>query len=114
MRPAVSPLAITTAAGRLAVRQVPYVRPAPDAPDPARVQALLDRWNAVVDAQFPVAQRFLLHAGDVAVIDNYRVLHARDPFTGERFMWRVWAWTDRGNGVPTGMLHSDSRYASAP
>jgi len=114
MRPALSPLAITTAAGRLAVRQVPYVRPAPDAPDPAKVQALLARWNAVVDAQFPVAQRFLLHEGDVAVIDNYRILHARDPFKGERFMWRVWAWTDRGNGVPTGMLHSDSRYASAP
>lgn len=113
MRPALSPLAITTAAGRLAVRKVPYVRPGPDCADPARVQHLIAQWDAVVAEQFPTACRFLLEPGDVAVIDNYRMLHARDPFGGERFMWRVWAWTDRGNGVPTGMLHSDSRYASA-
>ena len=112
MRPALSPLAITTAAGRVAVRKTPFVRPASDTADADQVAAMLARWSAVVAAQFVAAPRFMLNVGDVAMIDNYRVLHGRDEFTGERFMWRVWAWTDRGNGVPTGMLHSDSRYAA--
>ena len=27
--------------------------------------------------------------------DNKRFLHARDVFTGERRVWRVWWWSDR-------------------
>ena len=114
MHPAVSPLAITTAHGRLAVRGVPWVRPTPDDAEPAATAAHLARWREIVLAQHDAARRFTLAAGDVAVIDNYRVLHGRDPFEGDRFMWRVWVWTDTGNGVPEGMLHSDSRYAVTP
>ena len=111
MHPAVSPLAIATAHGRLAVRRVPWARPTPDDADAAATEAHLARWRDVVLAQHAAARRFTLVAGDVAIIDNYRVLHGRDPFEGDRFMWRVWVWTDTGNGVPDGMLHSDSRYA---
>ena len=111
MHPAVSPLAIVTAHDRLAVRRVPWVRPAPDDADPARTEALLERWRLVVLDQHAAARRFRLQAGDVAVIDNYRVLHGREPYEGDRLMWRVWVWTASGNGVPAGMLHSDSRYA---
>ena len=102
MRPALSPLAITTAAGRVAVRRTPYVRPEPDAPDANDVATTIARWDAAVAAQFANAKRFMLEVGDVAVIDNYRVLHGRDPFTGERFMWRVWAWTDRATACRRG------------
>ena len=49
--------------------------------------------------------------GDVLLVDNYRCLHGRDPYVGQRFLWRVWAWTTDGNGTPAGPLHSDSRYA---
>ena len=111
MHPAVSPLAITTARGRVAVRRVPWVRPTPDDADPGATEALLARWTERVLAQHAGARRFLLREGDVAIIDNYRVLHGREPYEGDRLMWRVWVWTDTGNGVPEGMLHSDSRYA---
>ena len=60
----------------------------------------------------PAAPRFTLEPGEALCIDNYRMLHGRGPFTGERMLWRIWAWTPGSNGVPTGPLHSDSRYAS--
>lgn len=56
---------------------------------------------------------FALSRGEALVVDNYRVLHARAPYmptaddgTGdgdgdrERRMWRVWAWTSEGTGLP--------------
>jgi gamma-butyrobetaine dioxygenase len=100
--------------GRIAVRKVPFVRPSVDDLDAAATQAALDRWAAAVAEQDASVQRFTLRAGDLVVIDNYRVLHGREPFEGERVMWRVWVWTDEGHGVPAGALHSDTRYAATP
>jgi gamma-butyrobetaine dioxygenase len=113
MRPAVSPLALRTGSGRLAVRLVPYVRPAPGDPDPIATAGLIERWREVCRAQTPLATRFTLGPGDLALVDNYRVMHGRDAFAGDRMLWRVWVWTDLGHGVPDGVLHSDSRYAYA-
>ena len=110
--PTLSQLALRLAHGRIAVRKVPFVRPAADDPDAAATQAALDRWAAAVAEQDANVQRFRLVAGDLVVIDNYRVLHGREPFEGERAMWRVWVWTDEGHGVPGGALHSDTRYAA--
>ncbi len=110
--PTLSPLALCTANGRIAVRKVPFVRPGADDPDAAAAQASLDRWAAAVAEQDGKVRRFTLEAGDLIVIDNYRVLHGREPFEGERAMWRVWVWTDEGHGVPSGALHSDTRYAA--
>lgn len=110
--PTLSPLALRTASGRLAVRKVPFVRPAAGDPYPATTQAALDRWRRAVAQQDETVRRFTLQAGELAVIDNYRVMHGREPFEGERMMWRVWVWTDEGNGVPEGALHSDTRYAA--
>lgn len=110
--PTLSPLALRLPNGRVAVRKVPFVRPAAGDPYPATTQAALDRWARAVAEQDASVRRFTLEAGDLCVIDNYRVMHGREPFEGERAMWRVWVWTDEGNGVPAGALHSDTRYAA--
>jgi hypothetical protein len=110
-RPATSPIALTTASGRVALRVTPYMRPAAGDPDPDRTAALLARWMQLTWDLTPLLPRFSLTPGDALCVDNYRVLHGRDPYEGERFMWRIWAWTTDGNGVPAGDLHSDSRYA---
>jgi gamma-butyrobetaine dioxygenase len=111
--PTSTPLAVVTAGGRLAVRGGAFRRPMADDPDPDGTQRLLDRWSQAMEGQDAVARRFLLAAGDVVVIDNYRALHGRRPYEGSRLMWRVWVWTTEGNGVPAGDLHSDTRYAAA-
>lgn len=114
MRPAVSPVALRTLAGRVAVRRTPLMQPDPDADGSERIrqQELIDAWKEATRPLSHSATRFMAAPGDVICVDNYRVLHGRDPFEGERFMWRVWAWTERSNGVPVGLLHSDTRYAA--
>ena len=49
------------------------------------------------------APRFALKKGEALIIDNYRMLHARDAFQGsesKRRMWRVWSWTNESFGLP--------------
>jgi len=113
MRPFVAPLVHARGSGRRVVRRPSFILPAPDSTDPEHDTMLMHRWAAVTETARIGAQRFRLEPGDVACIDNDRVLHSRDPFTGERLMWRVWIWTTSGDGTPSGMLHSDARYATA-
>jgi gamma-butyrobetaine dioxygenase len=113
MRAATSPIALTLANGRTAVRCSPFMSPAPgtDPAEHAGVVAMLDRWRNVTWDLTPLVPRFALEPGDALCVDNYRMMHGRDGYAGHRFLWRVWAWTAAGNGVPDGLLHSDSRYA---
>jgi len=113
MRPAVATVLLTLADGRRMIRWNPFLRPAPDSADPDADRRFLTRWSDAVEAARISARRFTARVGQAIVVDNFRMLHSRDPFTGSRFMWRVWAWTDEANGVPDGMLHSDSRYAAS-
>jgi hypothetical protein len=112
MRSATSSAALTTGNGRVALRVTPYMRAADDDPDAATTTARIERWMQLTWDITPLLPRFSLAPGDALCVDNYRVLHGRDPYEGERFMWRIWAWTTEGNGVPEGELHSDSRYAA--
>ena len=112
MRPFVAPLAHHRATGRRVVRRPGFILPAPTSNDPERDREMMRRWSELTEAHRVGAARFLLAPGEVACIDNDRVLHSRDSFTGERLMWRVWVWTTAGDGTPTGFLHSDSRYAT--
>jgi hypothetical protein len=112
MRTATSTTALRTANGRVALRVTPFMRPAPGDPDPTATTAHIKRWMQLTWELTPQLPRFSLQPGDALCVDNYRVLHGRDPYEGERFMWRIWAWTTDGNGVPDGELHSDSRYAA--
>ena len=45
------------------------------------------------------AGRVKLNAGEAVCIDNYRCLHAREAFWGERErrLWRIWTWTSSGD-----------------
>lgn len=113
MQPSLTPVIGRTTGGRLMLRRFPYQRPAADSAHPADDQAMLDRWHAAVEAAADEAPRFRLRPGDVAVIDNYRMLHGREAYVDmNRLMWRVWVWTTSAFGVPAGQLHSDSRYAA--
>ena len=107
-----SPIVLRLPSGRCAIRRSPYMAPAPDAQDPDRDAALIARWSDLLGALGSVAPRFTLHPGEVLCVDNYRMLHGRGPFAGERMLWRIWAWSPRSGGLPEGALHSDSRYAA--
>lgn len=111
MHPFVCPLVSQRTNGRLVVRRPGWITADPASVDPEGDAALLQRWADVTEAQRVAAQRFRLAPGDVVVVDNDRVLHSRDAYTGDRLLWRVWIWTTDADGLPPGVLHSDSRYA---
>lgn len=112
MRPACSPVFLRVGE-RLAARVTPFMAPAPDDVTAGRTTVLLERWQELTWAVSDEVKRFSLAPGEALCVDNYRVLHGRDPYEGNRAMWRIWAWTVDGNGLPEGPLHSDSRYALA-
>ena len=107
----IAPIVLGLPSGRRAVRQPFYAQPAPGSADPEGDASLIRRWKDLTVELSAATPRFRLAPGEVLLVDNYRVLHGRDPYEGERFLWRVWAWTTAGNGTPDGPLHSDSRYA---
>lgn len=114
MQRSVSPIIGRTDAGRLMLRRFPFQRPSAESTEPARDAGMIDAWKDAITTAAQDAPRFKLHAGDVAVIDNYRMMHGREGYADlERRMWRVWVWTTSAWGVPAGRLHSDSRYAVA-
>ena len=60
----------------------------------------LDRSIAAEENRAP---RFVLKEGEALIVDNFRMLHARDAFHGsenKRRMWRVWSWTNASFGLP--------------
>jgi alpha-ketoglutarate-dependent taurine dioxygenase len=115
MHRSVSPLVGRTATGRRMVRRFPDQRPAAGSTDPAADAELIATWDHLCRTAATHAPRFRLAPGEVAVIDNYRMLHGREPYQDhERLMWRVWVWTDEAHGIPAGSLASDVRYARVP
>lgn len=115
MHRSVSPLVGRTAGGRRMVRRFPFQRPRSESADPDADTALLGEWDRMCREAGASALRFRLQAGEAAIIDNYRMLHGREPYKDvERLMWRVWVWTDAAKGVPAGSLASDTRYARVP
>ncbi|MDA8034039.1 MAG: TauD/TfdA family dioxygenase [Actinomycetota bacterium] len=114
MQAACSPVIGATPAGRPMLRRFPFQRPAAGSDDPERDEQLLAFWRDACAVASSLAPRWKLHEGDLLVADNYRMLHGREPYRDpERLMWRVWVWTDASNGLPSGRLHSDTRYAGA-
>ncbi|MFT3855639.1 MAG: TauD/TfdA family dioxygenase [Ilumatobacteraceae bacterium] len=112
MQRSVSPIIGRTPAGRLMLRRFPFQRPSADSTDVARDTAMVATWTTAIAKAAERAPRFKLLPGDVAVIDNYRMMHGREGYADlDRLMWRVWVWTTAAFGVPDGPLHSDSRYA---
>jgi len=99
-----SPIMRTTPGGRPQVRHHPYLAPIAG-PDEARLWPLVERWHAAVHEARDTGPRFLLEAGDMAIVDNYRVLHGRhghsDP---NRLLYSIWGWTTSAVAVPAGTL----------
>ena len=73
-----------TRGGRRAVRASDYAAPVLRAPDWDVHVAFLDEYADVLATAQGCVERFRLGAGDLLVLDNYRFLHGRDAFRGER------------------------------
>lgn len=112
-----APVVMTTPSGRRMVRWTPVQRADPQlSPDAhERQRAFLERWRTLLHAASLEAPKCLLRAGEAICLDNYRMMHGRTGFDDlDRTLWRIWAWTREGMGVPDGLLFSDSRFAVAP
>jgi alpha-ketoglutarate-dependent taurine dioxygenase len=75
-----SPILRTTPAGRPQVRHHPYLAPVAG-PDEAAQWPFVEHWLAAVTTARDTGARFRLEAGDMACVDNYRVLHGRHGYT---------------------------------
>jgi hypothetical protein len=101
---AFSPILRTTPAGRPQVRHHPYLAPVLG-PGEAAQWPFVEHWKAAVMAARDTGPRFRLEAGEMACVDNYRVLHGRHGYTDPaRVLYSIWAWTTAAVAVPAGVL----------
>ncbi len=111
-RNATGPMVGRSDSGRVMFRRFPEQQPTHDASDPERDWAMIAAWHTLIDDLSLFCPRFKLEPGQAVVIDNYRLFHGRESYSDiSRCMWRLWVWTTAGQGVPEGLLHSDSRFA---
>ena len=82
--PLVRRLVEHTRGGRMAVRASDYAMPVPREPHADEHLALIEEYADVLATVFEVAPRFRLAEGELFALDNYRFLHGRDGFRGER------------------------------
>lgn len=75
-----------TRGGRRAVRASDYALPVPREPHWDEHVRMLEDYADVLATAFDVAPRFRLEAGELLALDNYRFLHGRDGFRGERVL----------------------------
>ena len=95
------PVASHTPGGRVSIRRHEQQRLLDDTPADPLHSEMLRRWFELTDRAVAVAPRFRMQPGDVFCLDNYRVLHGREPFRGgSRLLHRVWVWSDTAIGVP--------------
>lgn len=99
-----SPILRTTPAGRPQVRHHPYLAPVLG-PDEQAQWPYVRQWLAAVVAARDAGPRFRLEAGEMALVDNYRVFHGRHGYTDPaRRLYSIWAWTTAAVEVPAGEL----------
>jgi gamma-butyrobetaine dioxygenase len=73
-----------TRGGRRAVRASDYAAPVPREPRWDEHLAFLEEYADVLATAQDCAAAFRMDAGDLLVLDNYRYLHGRDAYRGER------------------------------
>jgi hypothetical protein len=99
-----SPILRTTPAGRPQVRHHPYLAPIVGPEEQAQwpfVRAWLD---AVVEAR-DTGARFRMESGEMAVVDNYRILHGRHGYSDpNRLLYSIWGWTTSAVAIPQRVL----------
>ena len=114
MQRSIDPIIGRAPSGRKMLRLFPFQRPAAESTEPDADAQMIALWRDTIMDASAAAPRFRLEPGEAVVIDNYRMMHAREAYADlDRQMWRVWIWTTTSVGVPDGPLHSDSRYAVA-
>ncbi len=114
MQTSLSPICMDNGSGRTMVRRTLEQRPAPFSSDPEKDQKMIDVWHDSVDRASGLAPKFKLLPGQVVIVDNYRLMHGRNPYEDlRRMLWRVWVWTDDCLNVPDLPLASDTRFAVA-
>ena len=74
--------------------------------DPKAVD-MLHALDKAVQEEAKAAPRFRVQRGEALIVDNFRMLHAREKYAGatERRLWRIWVWTQESMGIPEGMAH---------
>ncbi|GAA1382281.1 hypothetical protein GCM10009613_09880 [Pseudonocardia kongjuensis] len=103
-QPECSPILRTTPAGRPQVRHHPYLAPALG-PDEAAHWPMVRAWLDAVVAARDTGARFRMEAGEMAVVDNYRVFHGRHGYTDpDRLLYSIWGWTTSAVAVPHRVL----------
>lgn len=113
MQVSTSPIVQYNSEGRKILRRNFSQKPLPDSVQPDHDQNMIDTWINAVEEAGDQVPRFKIEPGQALIIDNYRVLHAREGYSDlNRMMWRVWIWTNEALGVPDMPLHSDSRFAA--
>jgi len=101
---AFSPILRTTPAGRPQVRHHPYLAPIMGERE-AEQWPLVRGWLDAVTAARDAGPRFLLAAGDMALVDNYRIFHGRHGYNDPaRRLYSIWGWTTSAVQVPSGEL----------
>lgn len=90
------PVVSQTVGGRLTVRyNREHQRLLDDAPVNDHDRDHLASWQRLGQQAAEAAPRFLLQPGELLLIDNYRVLHGREPYQGtKRFFHRIHGFTD--------------------
>ncbi|HEU4840092.1 MAG TPA: TauD/TfdA family dioxygenase [Ilumatobacteraceae bacterium] len=95
-----APIARITAGGRAQVRSHPYQLPVLG-PDEAAQMPFVETWGRAVAEARNTGPRFRLAAGQMACIDNYRMLHGREAYQDEaRMVVSIWGWTHEAVAIP--------------
>lgn len=76
-----------TRKGRRIVRMNGGAMPFDPDPDPERIEQMLALYTQVVEAAAAAAPRVLLEPGEILLLDNYRCMHGRDPYDGDRLVY---------------------------
>lgn len=114
MQTSLSPICMDNGNGRTMVRRTLEQRPAETSEDQETDRQMIALWQDAVDQASAVAPHFKLLPGQVVVVDNYRVMHGRQPYEDlNRMLWRVWVWSKDCLRVPPLRLASDTRYAAS-
>ena len=77
-----------------------------DSDETNAIRVALQELDAAIAEEDSTAARFSLEAGEALIVDNFRMLHARESFrdcSRQRRMWRVWSWTNAAMGLPLEM-----------
>jgi hypothetical protein len=98
--PSRCPIVRETVGGRVSLRRHNYQRLANDASPNPEHQKFLDQWFKLTNQAVDTAPRFRLEPGDLFCLDNYRVFHGREPFSGQRLLHGIWSWSDMAFAVP--------------